>query len=438
MDALGLLIRIAHLAAALAVVLLIAKLGRSAAERLRQPGVIGEILAGLLAGPAALALLGDRAFDAALPPVVLDDVKLVAEAGLVLFLVGLAHKLRIGPNRPPRRATAWVSAGSLGPPLVTGLLLAGWVLVTGDEAARGSAPLPAFLLMTAVTMSITAVPVLARILADRGLSETTAGRLALASAIVIDALGWLLLTAAIGLGAGDPAESLRSALALLFGGGCALLVRYTLRTRIAQDLCRRLPVPAAIVLGAAALAVAFTVEELGMTAILGAAAVGLAIPGDDAAPWARAVTSVSKAGRLLVPTFFAATGITVLNRAFSTASWSLILVTVLLGCLGKGLGGYLGARLGGEGPHTARRIGVLMNTRGLTELIVIQAGFSAGILTPPMVLALIAMAVATTMMTGPLLNLVDRRAPAVQTGPAAVTAVPVPALRPVDQESGAR
>ncbi|MEV6971974.1 cation:proton antiporter [Kitasatospora sp. NPDC093806] len=431
MDVLGLLLRIAHLAAALAVVLLIAKLGRSAAERLRQPGVIGEILAGLLAGPAALALLGDRAFDAALPAPVLDDVKLVAKAGLVLFLVGLAHKLRIGPNRPPRRATAWVSAGSLLPPLLTGVLLVGWVLVTGDDAARGGSPMPAFLLMTAVTMSITAVPVLARILADRGMSESSAGRLALSSAIVIDALGWLLLTVAIGLGAGDPAGSLRSALALLFGGGCALAIRFLLRTRAAQEFCARLPVAAATALGTAALAVAFTVEELGMTAILGAAAVGLAIPGDESAPWARAVASVTRAGRMLVPTFFAATGITVLNRAFDTASWSLILVTVLLGCLGKGLGGYLGARFGGEDRHTARRIGVLMNTRGLTELIVIQAGYAAGILTAPMVLALITMAVTTTVMTGPLLNLVDRRAPVAPVRP-------TPVHLPVDQESGAR
>ncbi|MEV3991277.1 cation:proton antiporter [Streptomyces sp. NPDC049837] len=409
MDVQDLLLRSAHAVAALAVVLLLAAAGRSAARRLRQPEVIGEITVGLLAGPAVIALFGKTSLDALLPGPVFDILKLLGQAGLVLFLVGLAHKLRIGPDRPPRHTMGWVVAGSLVPPLLTGLLLTGWVALTGGAAVRGTAPLPAFVLMVAVAMSITAVPVMSRILSDRGMGESAAGRLALASAIAIDAVGWLLLTVAISLGAGDLTSSLDSARALLFGAVCALAVRYALRTRAARGLCVRVPRTTAVALGASALGVALAMEHMGMTAILGAALVGLAVPGDERAPWAGAVSTVSRAGRALAPVFFVVTGITVLTGAFSAGSWSLIVVAVVLGCAGKLFGGYAGARLGGLPRSTAWRIGVLVNTRGLTELIVLQAGFSAGILSAPLVLALVVMALVTTAMTGPLLNVLDRR-----------------------------
>ncbi|MFI6049283.1 cation:proton antiporter [Streptomyces violascens] len=412
--------RLAHVLVALAVILLIALAGRALARTLRQPEVIGEIVVGLLSGPAVIALFGRDTLDAMLPGPVFDVVKLVSQAGLVLFLVGLAHKLGADSGGPPRRGTLWVVAGALVPPLVTGLLLAGLVLVTDDDAARGSAPLPAFVLMVAVAMSITAVPVMARILADRGMTRSAAGQTALAAAIVIDAVGWLLLTLAISLGKGSPEGSLHSVRALAFGAVCALAVRYGLRTQAARNACVRMPRTVAVVLGAAALTVALAMEHLGMTAILGAALVGLSIPGDENAPWERAVTSVSRAGSVLAPAFFVVTGITVLTGSFSDTSWLLIASAVVLGCVGKGLGGYLGARRSGRPQRTARRIAVLMNTRGLTELIVIQAGLSSGILTGPIVLALIVMALTTTAMTGPLLNLLDRGERRLSTGAFAV------------------
>ncbi|MGW3011260.1 cation:proton antiporter [Streptomyces sp. NPDC001219] len=399
---------LAHVTVALAVILLIAMVGRRIARMLRQPEVIGEIVVGLLSGPAVIALLGRDVFDTVLPHSVFDLLKLVSQAGLVLFLVGLAHKLGAHRDGPPRRGAAWVAAGSLVPPLLTGVLLAGLVLLTDDTAARGSAPLPAFVLMVAVSMSITAVPVMARILADRGMSQSAAGRAALAAAIVIDAVGWLLLTLAVSLGKGSLADSLHSVRALAFGAVCALAVRYGLRTQVARNACLRRPRTVAVLLGSIALAVALTVEHLGMTAILGAALVGLSIPQDEDAPWERVVATVSRAGGALAPAFFVVTGVTVLTGSFSDASWLLIGSAVVLGCLGKGLGGYLGARWGGESKETARTIAVLMNTRGLTELIVLQAGLSSGILTAPMVLALIVMALTTTAMTGPLLGLLDR------------------------------
>ncbi|MFE0171845.1 cation:proton antiporter [Streptomyces sp. NPDC059002] len=408
MDVSEFLARPAHVAAALVAVLLLARAGRAAARWLRQPEVVGEVTLGLLVGPVVLALSDRASFDALLPAGVLDVLKFVGQTGLVLYLVGLAHKLRPGPGSPPLRTVSTLIVGSFALPLVTGLLLVGLIGLTDDTAARGGAPLPAFVLMVAVAMSITAVPVLSRILGDRGLSDSAEGQLALAAAIVMDSLGWIMLMLAVGLGSGDLWGLRDSAFALLAGGSCALLLRLVLRTDPARRLCLRLPRTTAVLLGGAALGTALLTEHLGMTAIIGAALVGLAIPGEELAPWARPVADVSHAGRTLTPVFFVVTGVTVLTDAFTAAVWPLIAATLALGCAGKLLGGYAGARLAGRGTGSARRIGVLMNTRGLTELIVLEAGHRAGILPAPLVLALVVMALGTTAMTGPLLGLVDR------------------------------
>jgi Kef-type K+ transport system membrane component KefB len=392
-----------HVAAILAVVLVAAKAGREAARLLRQPEVIGEITMGLLAGPAALALLGEDTFATVLPKAVLADLKLVGQAGLILFLVGLAHHMRRGPMRLPRRAVGWVAAGSLVLPLLCGTLLALWVLTQEGAAVRGTASRPAFVLMVAVSLSISAVPVMARILDARRMQDSAAGTLALSSAIVIDAVGWLLLTLAVCLSAGSAGGFLRSLLALALAGVCGLAIRFGLATAWARSLCVQAPRPAAVALGCAAISVAIAVERMGMTAILGAAVVGLSIPAGQFSPWGKTVEAVSRAGSAVVPVFFVVTGVTVFNGALAATPWGLITMAVLLGVVGKMAGGYLGARLGGQPHHDAQQISVLMNTRGLTELIALQAGLQAGILTPPLVLALVVMALVTTAMTGPLL-----------------------------------
>ncbi|MFF1651158.1 cation:proton antiporter [Streptomyces sp. NPDC058240] len=417
MRAINLVLHTAHLAAALAVLLLIAWAGRSAARALRQPDVIGEITAGLLAGPAALALLGPGPFDATLPRPVLDHLGVIGKVGLVLFLTGLAHHMRGGPDGPPRTATLWVSAGALAPSLLCGALLAFWVVAEGGATVRGTASLPAFVLMTAVSLATSAVPVMAGIISARRMEGTTAGPLSLAAAVVTDSVGWLLLTAAICLDAGSPSGLLRCVQALCLGLVCALSIRYGLLSRPARSICARAPHSTAVLLGAVAVAVALAMEHLGMTAVLGAALVGLSIPAKRSAPWHRAVASVSRAGRALVPAFFVVTGVTVFNGSFSAAPWSLIALALVLGVLGKTAGGYFGARLGGQSRQVSRQVGVLMNTRGLTELIVLQVGYSTGILTAPMVLALVVMALVTTAMTGPLLSLLERAGIPSQTAP---------------------
>ncbi|MFH8347420.1 cation:proton antiporter [Streptomyces sp. NPDC018045] len=399
---------LAHVAVCLAVVLGLAWLGRALARWLRQPEVIGEITGGLLAGPTLRALVGADAFGLLLPDGVRDALKLLGEGGLALFLVGLTHELRAGSLGFGRRTVSWIVFGALVPSLLAGSLLAGWVLLIDDPALRGTSPLPAFVLFIAVALSITAVPVLARIMADRGLTASPAGRLALTGAIILDAAGWVLLSVVIGLSAGSAVNSLRVLAVMAASVVVVPLLRAVLRTEIARLAMARSPRLAAVAVGTGAIVAALAVERLGLSMIFGAALFGLAIPVGTSSEAAAVVSRVTWFGRLLVPVFFVVTGITVLTAALGSAPWALLVLSTTLGTIGKIGGGYLGARLGGESPITAARVGVLLNTRGLTELIALQVGYNAGIVTAPMFLGLVVMALVTTALTGPLLSLLDR------------------------------
>lgn len=397
-----------HVAICLALVLGLAWLGRVVARWLRQPEVIGEIAGGLLVGPALRGLAGPAAFGVLLPGNVLGALNLLGTAGLTLLLVGLTQELRGGPAWPGRRAVCWIVFGALVPSLVTGTLLAGWVLLSHDPAVRGPAPLPAFVLFVAVALSITAVPVLARILTDRGLTNSTAGRLALTGAIVLDALGWILLSIVVGLDSGSALGTLRVIGVMGAAALLAVLLRRLLRTERARAVARRVPRITAVLVGATAIAAALGLAGLGLSSIFGGVLFGLAVPAGESGEWAAVLAPVTRLGLLLVPVFFVAAGVTVFTAALGKAPWMLLVLAAALGIVGKVGGGYLGARLGGVPRRTSVRIGVLLNTRGLTELIVIQIGYTTGIATAPMFLALVVMALATTACTGPLLSLLDR------------------------------
>lgn len=412
---------VVHLTICLALVLGLAWLGRVVARWLRQPEVIGEITGGLLVGPALRGLAGPVAFGVLLPGDVLGALKLFGAAGLTLLLVGLTNELHRGAAWPRGRVVCWIVFGALVPSLVTGTLLAGWVLLSHDPAVRGPAPLPAFVLFVAVALSITAVPVLARILTDRGLTNSTAGRLALTGAIVLDALGWVLLSIVVGLDSGSAAGTLR-VIGLMAGAALlAVLLRRLLRTQCARAAARHFPRVGAVLIGATAVVAALGMAGLGLSSIFCGVLFGLAVPAGESREWAAVVAPVTKAGLLLVPVFFVAAGVTVFTAALGKPPWTLLVLAAVLGIVGKVGGGYLGARLGGLPRRTSVWIGVLLNTRGLTELIVIQIGYSTGIATAPMFLALVVMALATTACTGPLLSLLDRldrRAPEPAPAPA--------------------
>ncbi|CCH30556.1 cation:proton antiporter [Actinosynnema sp. NPDC047251] len=398
-----LLVRVGHVAAVLAVVLVAAYLGRRAARAARQPEVIGEILAGILVVPAVLAIGGPDGLARVLPGDVVGPLKTLGQVGLVLFLVGVAHELRHGKSGLGAKAVGWVTAGSFVPALLAGLGMAAWVLLAADPDLRGTAPAPALVLMVAVALSVTAVPVLARILEDRRMVDSPSGKLSMAAAVVTDSVAWVLLVVAVGISGG-----VLVSLALLAVGVAVTVVgRILLRGKTPMAAAERFPKSTGLAVSALALLLAFQFEHWGLTAVFGAFVVGLALP---AGPWTTVVRPVTNLGRLLVPVFFVVAGMGVANAPRAAVPWAAILIALALAVVGKIGGGYLGTRLAGQDRRTALTVGVLMNTRGLTEIVVLQAGYSAGLLSVQLFLALVVMALVTTAMTGPLLSLIERRA----------------------------
>ncbi len=399
---------VVHVAVCLIVVLVLGRIGGILAQSLRQPRVIGEVTTGLVLGPVLMWAVGPRVFDLVLPGPVLDHLGTVAQAGLALFLVGIVYELRCVGRVAHRVGTlGWVITGALVPPMFTGLMLFLWILHFEGSDVRGTAPLPALGLFVAVALTITAVPVLARILTDRGMENTSSGRLALTAAIVVDGIGWLLLAVVLGLRTGGSGAFVTMLVLFLVGLALALFIRRLLSSGALSPFCPRSPRSVAALLGVVAVAVGLGSEHAGLTLPVGAALVALAIPAAPESPWIPVVAWLNSVGRAVVPVFFVVTGITVFVSPLGSTPWTLIAVATGLAIVGKVLGGYVGARLGGRSHPVSIRVGVLLNTRGLTELVVLQIGYNAGVVTPQLFLALVVMALLTTAVTGPLLSSLD-------------------------------
>ncbi|MGW2773636.1 cation:proton antiporter [Streptomyces olivaceoviridis] len=402
-----------HAMVVLAVVLLAARPARRAATLVRQPPVIGEIALGLVVVPVLTTAAGPGLVETALPSGVTGHLHTIGLAGLALYLTGVGHSARPRRGELSPRSYGRLLAGSLLPGLIAGALVSVWVVWRDAAGERGTAPTAALVLLLATAFAVTAVPVLARILTDRGIADTTEGRLSLLVAVSIDALTWLILTCALAAAAGSGRQAVRCAAVIAVGTAVAVALRRLLGRRAVGRLCARWPAAAAATLGAVAIAAALATERAGLTAIFGAVLVGLAVPRDgEQGPRTQAVRSVERCGLLLVPAFFVTVGFRTATDGPDGFSWTTLALVLLLATVAKLGGGYAGARAARLPTGTALRFGVLMNTRGLTEIAVLQAGLSAGILSSGLFLAMLLMALVTTAATGPLLSFADHRFPA--------------------------
>ncbi|WP_409061026.1 cation:proton antiporter [Streptomyces sp. SYP-A7185] len=388
----------AFVAAALAAAIL----GRRTAGLARQPAMIGEIVLCLLLG-YLLADWGIRLAGSAQ-----EAVKTIGHAGLALFVTGAVHGMHTGGARLRGRTVASLAIGSAVLPMAAGVGFAVWTLNSGDATLRGSAPAPALVLMLAVALAVTAVPVLAGILQDHDLDRTPIGRLSLTAAITIDAISWPLLALAVALANGGDGP-LRTAAVLGGGAVVALTVRRAAGSQKIRQAAAGHPAATAVVVAALSIAAATTTQRLGCTDVFGAALVGLALPSDQR--FERVGRTVGTAGRRTLPVYFVLTGATLLAGAGVGVPWEAIVLCTLLAIAAKIIGSYVGARAGALPHTTSLRLAALMNTRGLTELVVLQAGLAAGILTPRLYLALMVMALVTTVMSGPLLRATGGPAP---------------------------
>ncbi|MEU2737317.1 cation:proton antiporter [Streptomyces sp. NPDC007095] len=365
----------------------------------RQPPVVGEMAAGIILGPSVLGRLPGDPHSRLFGPHVMPCLQILAQVGLALYLFGVGHELGRRSSLQGGRAVMGVVIGGFGLPMALGV--AAGVAMHGEPSTVGGVPV---VLYVGVAMAITALPVLARILTDHKISTTTAGTVALTAATAMDVLGWAVLALVVALARGATFVHGTT----LVGWACcflatAWLVPHLLR-RMPGLAGRAGPVPVA----ALALAAAWTAERLGLHAAFGALLAGAVLPRRPTSPDKPAPASpfppLAGAARLLLPVFFVVAGSSVDLGSLTGGALLLLALVLPLTVGGKILGGYLGARLGGLTPHDSLTVGILLNTRGLTELIVLSIGLTAGLLSQAMYTAFVAMALVTTAMTGPLLS----------------------------------
>ena len=377
---------------------------------LRQPQVVGEMVAGVLLGPSLLGLLAPGVQAAIFPPETRSVLYVGAQlgVGLYMFMVGLT--LRLDHFATKARSAALVSAAGIAAPFALAALLTPVLLRVPGLFAPGITPASATLFMGAC-IALTAFPMLARIINERGLADSALGTLSLTAGAFDDAASWCVLAvvlATFGAGAG---------VAVVAIGGAVLFAAFMLLAgrRLFAPLGRA--VEARGEMSAQVLAVtlmifatsAFLMDAVGIHAIFGGFLAGVAMPrGLFVAELKGKVEPLAVV--LLLPMFFTFSGLNTRMDTVGSASMLLLALGVLaVSILSKFGACWAAARLAGEDNRTALGIGALMNSRGLMELIIINIGLQKGIIGPALFSMLVLMAVVTTVMATPLFEAVYGR-----------------------------
>jgi len=390
----------------LVVIVVAARAFGMLAVRVGQPPVIGEIAAGVLLGPSLLGWLAPGASGFLFPAASLPTLQLLSQIGVLLFMFVVGLELNPRYLREKAHVAVAVSHFSIVVPFVLGVALA---LALYSTYATPGVPFHAFALFCGVAMSITAFPVLARILADRGLTHTPLGATAITCAAVGDVAAWSILAFVVAVTtAGNAAVMLLSMLALS-------IVFVALMIGAVRPMLRRvLPVDASVttlgkshiaVIVAVLLGSALATELIGIHALFGAFLAGAIMPSDGALRRTLEERLESVSSVFLLPLFFVYTGLrTQIGLLDSWASWAVCLAIILVATAGKLGGTVAAARWSGLPWRDATALGALMNTRGLMELIALNVGYDLGILTPAIFAMMVIMALVTTAMASPLLS----------------------------------
>jgi|HubBroStandDraft_4_1064222.scaffolds.fasta_scaffold15358_2 Kef-type K+ transport system membrane component KefB len=376
------------------------------ALRLGQSRVIGEIVGGILLGPSVLGRFAPHASGVLFPQSSFANFEFLSTIGLVLFLFLVGSELDYQQLYRQRTTAAFASGMSILLPFAMGAVLAHSLRIRFAPHGIGSVP---FVLFLGIAMSITAFPVLARILEERGLQSTMLGTTAILCAAVDDVVAWLLLALALALMGADGGSS--SLPIRLFGLFAYLLVMLFVARPLAAYLARRrkatglsfelLGIAVALTLFSAA-----ATQAIGIHPLFGAFMAGVCFPRIE--EWQTSLRSRLDMliSVLLLPLFFALTGMrTRLDLLNDRSMWLWSGIVLLAAVFGKMGGAALAARFTGQSWRNAVALGALLNTRGLVELIVLNIAYNVGAFTPTLFTMMVVMALLTTVSTTPILNL---------------------------------
>ncbi|TMC18967.1 MAG: hypothetical protein E6J34_15840 [Chloroflexi bacterium] len=385
----------------LVIILIVVQLFGALCRRIGQQWVIGEILAGLALGPSLLGVLLPNVKSLLFPLSALPTLQTLGDIGLVLYMFSLGASLDTHMMLRQSRMAVVTSISGIVLPFLLGVTLAFFLF---PSLGGPKATLISFMLMVGTAMSITAFPVLARLLTERKMLRTAIGTLALTCAAVDDVLAWCLLALVIVVAHSQSLLSvvLTVGLTLIFTM-CILMGVRPLLARADQHIRSK---QLLMVLGVVLLMLsAYCTGAIGIHPVFGAFLMGIVLPRKGVfVELVRAFDRIS--GVLFLPLYFIFSGLrTEITLISSPWLWLICLLVLVVACAGKIFGAIFAMRFMGEGWRNALSLGILMNTRGLVELIVLNIGLDLGVLSPTMFAIMVIMALVTTMMVSPLLLL---------------------------------
>lgn len=379
---------------------LIAKIG--------QPVVIGEIAAGIVLGPSLLGLFWPGMSNFLFPSDSLPNIEVLSQLGLILFMFIIGLELDIQLLKNKAQTALMVSHASIVLPFFGGVGLAYFLYQT---LAPPNISFLSFGSFMGIAMSITAFPVLARILQERGLTQSSLGVLAITSAAIGDVTAWCILAIMIAVvQAGTVITAMVTiVLSFIYVLVMLMLVRPFLQRLAASSANQgNLGHAFAVVAFAVLFLSAFATEVIGIHALFGAFLAGVIMPiqADFRRTLAAKIEDVSLV--ILLPLFFASTGLkTQIGLLNDSSAWLICGLIILVAVVGKVGGSLAAAKFTGQSWSESLALGVLMNTRGLMELIVLSIGYELGVLSPKVFTMLVLMALITTFMTSPALSAIQ-------------------------------
>jgi Kef-type K+ transport system membrane component KefB len=391
----------------LIVIVLLARLFAALFVRFHQPAVIGEMIAGIVLGPSVIGTLFPGTFQFVFPANSLGALRMLSQVGVILFMFVVGMELDVKQLRSKARTAVMVSHVSIVFPYFLGVLVS---LFVYRAYATATVHFTSFALFMGIAMSITAFPVLARIIEERGLTKTELGSTAITCAAVDDVTAWTILAFVVAFAkAQNPSNCWTTILLLVaFFASMLLLVKPFLQRALAptrqqpESLTRNALVAVLVLVFSCGL----ITEVIGIHALFGAFMAGICMPKDPEFRSRLRQRLESFSSAFLLPLFFAFTGLrTQVGLLNDLSSAGVCLGLIAVATVGKLGGSMVVARWTGMRWRDSFALGALMNTRGLVELIVLNIGFDLGILSPRVFTMMVIMALMTTCMTGPLLSL---------------------------------
>jgi Kef-type K+ transport system membrane component KefB len=390
-----------------------ARLGGEVALRLRIPQVVGELAVGVCLGPSLFGALWPGAFHALFPadPVQRSLLEIMGWIGVIFLVLLSGFETRLGILRRAGKAVAYGWVGGFFLPFALGFAF-GWVVPA--ELVPAGVSRPVFALFVATAMSISAIPVIARILIDIGLMKSRIGMVIMSTAVADDTVGWIVLALIVGL-AGTGGVDVPTVVTAIIGTAAFLVLAFTLGQRfvrwaLAGSAGLRIPFSQTTVMLALAFVGASITQAIHVHLVLGCFVAGILIARSPARDKTARDSIRTMGMSFFVPFFFAYTGIKVDLTTLTGSTLWVAAAAVVVACIGKFVGGGTGARLGGLGRWEAAAVGVGLNARGAMELVIAAIGLSIGVLSLPMYSIVVLIAVLTSLMAAPMLRVIVAKA----------------------------